>query len=330
IPDCVRHIRGSAFYGCTSLTDVTLPDSVMDIEGKAFYNCRSLTELEIPDSVERIEHEAFYCCSGLSSIEIGYGVSELHDNAFGSCSNLKSVTFKGNAPEVYSAFENVSENCVAYVLPNSTGWGVSAGEKWNGLTLMYWYYAGFPLVEHDSDIRVALAGAADGRLAGMITNVVEYYAYWDWAHSVKNRIGQLLESSEVKSSPHAAAAYLLGAEELFDNEPTIVITGVEMGDGAASASFLNRNGLLLADAQKRVPPACMTVSVVVKDGERVVAVDASKVAAMFEATSDLGDWNGAAKLTPTVQVLEGDGATMRFRVTPGDGTATRAFLRIRR
>ena len=50
---------------------------------------------------------------------------------------------------------------------------------------------------------------------------------------------------------------------------------------------------------------------------------------MFEATSDLGDWNGAA-LTPVVSVEDGEGATMRFKVTPGDGTATRAFLRIRK
>ena len=51
---------------------------------------------------------------------------------------------------------------------------------------------------------------------------------------------------------------------------------------------------------------------------------------MFEATGDLGDWNGAAKLTPTVTVEDGEGATMRFKVTPGDGTAPRAVLRIRK
>ena len=47
------------------------------------------------------------------------------------------------------------------------------------------------------------------------------------------------------------------------------------------------------------------------------------------AAGGLGDWNGAAKLTPTVTVEDGEGATMRFKVTPGDGTAPRAFLRIR-
>ena len=51
---------------------------------------------------------------------------------------------------------------------------------------------------------------------------------------------------------------------------------------------------------------------------------------MFEATSSLGDWEGDSKLKPTVEVLESDGNTMRFKVKPGDGTAPSAFLRIRR
>ena len=52
---------------------------------------------------------------------------------------------------------------------------------------------------------------------------------------------------------------------------------------------------------------------------------------MFEATGDLGDWNGAAKLTPTVTPSGTDASgKMTFVVTPGDGTASKAFLRIKR
>ena len=74
----------------------------------------------------------------------------------------------------------------------------------------------------------------------------------------------------------------------------------------------------------------MTVSVVVKDGEEAVRCAAEKVKEMFEATRELGDWEGEARLTPTVDVLDGDGETMRFRVTPGDGKSSSAFLRIRK
>jgi hypothetical protein len=52
---------------------------------------------------------------------------------------------------------------------------------------------------------------------------------------------------------------------------------------------------------------------------------------MFEATGDLGDWTGAAKLTPTVTITGTDASgKMTFVVTPGDGTASKAFLRIKR
>ena len=46
---------------------------------------------------------------------------------------------------------------------------------------------------------------------------------------------------------------------------------------------------------------------------------------MFEATSDLGDWHGPAKLTPVVTVVDDAATSMRFSVSL-DGTAPRAFL----
>ena len=73
---------------------------------------------------------------------------------------------------------------------------------------------------------------------------------------------------------------------------------------------------------------------VVANTNAAVKCAAEKVAGMFEATSDLGDWNGVAKMSPSVTVEEpaaGDSAeTMRFKVTPGDGSAPQAFLRIRK
>ena len=56
---------------------------------------------------------------------------------------------------------------------------------------------------------------------------------------------------------------------------------------------------------------------------------AEKVAAMFEATSNIGDWDGAAKLTPIDEMLGVSDVVMRFRVTPGT-SAPSAFLRIRK
>ena len=124
----------------------------------------------------------------------------------------------------------------------------------------------------------------------------------------------------VVANTNVAVAYLLGAERLFENAPKVEISEVEIGNVASGTS-----GTLETENH-----GTMTVAVAVKDGDQPVAVDAEKVAAMFEATGDLGDWNGAAKLTPEVVIEDGDGVTMRFKVTPGDGTAPRAFLRIRK
>ena len=74
----------------------------------------------------------------------------------------------------------------------------------------------------------------------------------------------------------------------------------------------------------------LSVAVAVKDDEEAVACATEKVRGMFEATSDLGDWNGAAKMSPTVTVEASEGATMRFKVTLSDGTTSQVFLRIRK
>ena len=44
IPDSVTEIGGSAFEGCTSLTNIVIPDSVTEIDDSAFEGCTSLTK----------------------------------------------------------------------------------------------------------------------------------------------------------------------------------------------------------------------------------------------------------------------------------------------
>ena len=52
------------------------------------------------------------------------------------------------------------------------------------------------------------------------------------------------------------------------------------------------------------------------------------VSALFECTGNLGDWTGEASLETVVEQKDAEGNVLRFEVTPGNGTAMRAFLRL--
>ena len=88
----VTSIRDYAFYGCTSLTSVTIGNSVTSIGDHAFWECPSLTSVTIGDGVTSIGYYAFYSCDSLTSVTIGNGVTSIGDDAFYNCTSLTSVT----------------------------------------------------------------------------------------------------------------------------------------------------------------------------------------------------------------------------------------------
>ena len=57
-----------AFYGCKSLTSITIPKSMTSIGAYAFYKCTGITSIEIPNSVTSIGSLAFSSCTGLTSM----------------------------------------------------------------------------------------------------------------------------------------------------------------------------------------------------------------------------------------------------------------------
>ena len=125
----VTSIGYAAFYGCSSLTSVTIPDGVTTIGEYAFFDCSSLTEFNgkfasedgrcliidgtlnsfapaglteytIPDGVTAIGEWAFGYCSSLTSVTIGDSVTTIGDYAFRFCSSLTSVTIPDSVTEM--------------------------------------------------------------------------------------------------------------------------------------------------------------------------------------------------------------------------------------
>jgi len=92
IPNGVTTIGDDAFYGCTSLENITIPNSVTSIGSNAFLGCKSLLSITIPDGVTKIGDYTFYGCTSLHSITIPDSVTKIGDGAFRECASLHSIT----------------------------------------------------------------------------------------------------------------------------------------------------------------------------------------------------------------------------------------------
>ncbi|KAA6302014.1 MAG: hypothetical protein EZS26_001830 [Candidatus Ordinivivax streblomastigis] len=117
IPNSVTTIGQAAFFDCSSLSSVTIPNSVTDIGNSAFENCSSLSSVTIPNSVTTIGYWAFGDCSSLSSVTIGNSVTAIEDYAFDGCISLSSITSNAIHPPAIGSntFLNVPKNIPVYI-----------------------------------------------------------------------------------------------------------------------------------------------------------------------------------------------------------------------
>lgn len=197
--------------------------------------------------------------------------------------------------------------------------GMTQGEDCAWLDEVTWTPSDpLPEITGAGEIRAVLARAGDEvRLRKSLTSVAEYEAFRAWADQNN------LDHQTVKDSVHAWASFALGANQLFLNEPEIKIKGLSV---ATSATLPGGGGV--GGGQGATRPT-MTVFVTVKDGGETVMVDAEKVATMLEATTDLNDWTGAAKVVPVVNdIIRDEYGVMTFSVTP-EGSPSSFFLRVR-
>ena len=92
VPSEWTEIRGSMFYSCTNLVNVTIPNSVEIIRGYVFTNCTSLINVTIPNNVKSIGGYMFNGCTSLVSVTIPNSVRFIGGYMFNGCTNLTSVT----------------------------------------------------------------------------------------------------------------------------------------------------------------------------------------------------------------------------------------------
>ena len=137
IPNSVTSIGEYAFFGCSSLTYVTLSNSITSIGIKAFEGCSGLEapvlnmhifarmptsysgNYIIPEGIELILDNAFAGCSNLTSITIPNSVTSIGSGAFKDCTSLPVIE---NVRYADTYLVGVKKKLSTYTIKEGTKW----------------------------------------------------------------------------------------------------------------------------------------------------------------------------------------------------------------
>lgn len=103
----LNSIGSCAFYGCSSLGEVSLPAQVTLSFG-SFENCSGLQSLTIAEGISEIPEQCFYHCPSLTQIDLPASVTTIGVRAFDGCTALQSISLSEN---VVSIAPNAFEGC---------------------------------------------------------------------------------------------------------------------------------------------------------------------------------------------------------------------------
>jgi hypothetical protein len=137
----VTNIGLGTFYGCTSLTTITVASFnpiYSGVDGVLFNKSQTTLiqcpggkagSYTIPNSVTNIADDAFEYCTSLTGVTIPTSVTSIGNEAFRCCFSLTGVCFNGNAPSIGLIVFDSDDNATVYYLAGTTGWGPTFGGR---------------------------------------------------------------------------------------------------------------------------------------------------------------------------------------------------------
>ncbi len=90
--DSIREIGGFAFEECTRLSTFTLNEGLSVINVYAFYGCSTITSLSMPSTLRIIDEDAFDGCTNVSSLSLNEGLLTISHYAFYNLSKVTSLS----------------------------------------------------------------------------------------------------------------------------------------------------------------------------------------------------------------------------------------------
>ncbi len=109
-------IGDRAFYGCTSISEVTVGAGIDTIGNFAFANCINIHNFNIPSNtnVRIIGQHAFSNCQSLESFVMPVSVEKIGDYCFENCYSMKTIDLNGGGTSRLSSLGNhLFVNCKA-------------------------------------------------------------------------------------------------------------------------------------------------------------------------------------------------------------------------
>ncbi len=115
-------IGESAFYGCTSLSNIKgnetsnrIPASVITIEDNAFFNCTALVKLDLYTGVRTLGENTFKGTTPLTELTIRSDI-ENHNNAFKGHTGITTLKFSGK--DCTTIYDSMFEGCTGLTSVN--------------------------------------------------------------------------------------------------------------------------------------------------------------------------------------------------------------------